>query len=158
MKSAYLKTIVKKTIWMVIGTISCMLGLLGVILPGLPTTPFLLVTIIAYSKGSKRFHTWFTQTKFYKKYLLLIHERRSITRKQKTYLMFWSDIVVSISFVMINQVILRLMLIVLVVVKYWYFHKFVTIIDRSKDIDEEQLARKYNFDSLKGLNGHHDIY
>lgn len=118
---------------MVIGTTSCSLGLLGVILPGLPTTPFLLVAVIAYSKGSNRFHTWFIQTNFYKNYLHSIHESNTMTRKHKTCLMLWSDFVVLISFIMVNHVILRWVLMGLVVVKYWYFHFFITILDHYQD-------------------------
>jgi uncharacterized membrane protein YbaN (DUF454 family) len=135
---------------MVIGTISCSLGLLGVILPGLPTTPFLLVAVIAYSKGSSRFHTWFTQTRFYKKYLQSIHEHSSITRKHKKYLMLWSDFVVFISFLMVDVLILRLMLIGLVIIKYWYFHYFVTIVESSLDSMKEVPINNDNLDILKG--------
>ena len=34
------------------------LGLIGVFVPGLPTTPFLLVALWAFSKTSKKFHDW----------------------------------------------------------------------------------------------------
>jgi uncharacterized protein len=143
-KSDYLKTIAKKTIWMVIGSISALLGILGIILPGLPTTPFLLITIIAYSKGSKRFYTWFIQTRYYKKYLQSIHERNSMTRKHKKILMLWSDLVVLISFIMVNHAILRVMLIGLVIIKYWYFHYFVTITDSSQYTTQEISLNKSN--------------
>lgn len=129
---------------MVIGTISGILGIFGIILPGLPTTPFLLITLIAYSKGSKRFYTWFTQTSFYTKYLQSIHERNSMTRKHKRVLMLWSDLVVLISFIMVDHAMLRGMLIGLVIVKYWYFHYFVTIIDNSQCIRQEMSINKNN--------------
>jgi len=66
-----------------IGTMNCSLGFLGIILPGLPTTPFLLVAVIAYSKGTTRFHSWFIQSRFYKKYLQSIHERNTIQESIK---------------------------------------------------------------------------
>lgn len=134
---------------MVIGTMSCSLGLLGVILPGLPTTPFLLVAVIAFSKGSNRFHSWFIQSSFYKKYLQSIHERNTMTRKHKTYLMIWSDFVVIISFLMVDVLILRLMLIGLVIVKYWYFHYFVTIVDSTLDSMIEMSVSRDNIGCLK---------
>ena len=40
------------------GWINVCVGFLGVILPGLPTTPFLLVAIWAFSRSSERFHDW----------------------------------------------------------------------------------------------------
>ena len=41
-----------------LGWIAVVLGLIGVVVPGLPTTPFLLVALWAFSKTSKRFHDW----------------------------------------------------------------------------------------------------
>lgn len=123
----------KRLIWIVIGTLSCALGLLGVLLPGLPTTPFLLLTVFAYSKGSARFHLWFTQSKLYTKHLEPFQKHKSMSHKQRNMLMLYSDLVVLISFITINNIILRLVLLILVVTKYWYFHRFVTIIKSHND-------------------------
>jgi uncharacterized membrane protein YbaN (DUF454 family) len=135
----------KRVVWILIGTMSGALGLIGVILPGLPTTPFSLLTVFAYSKGSKRFYTWFIQTKLYQKNLQSFHERRSMSRKQRKMLMIWSDLVVGISFVMVDHVLLRVMLIGLVIVKYWYFNKYITLIECDHDKENEvKLAIKHS--------------
>lgn len=42
----------KKYIFIICGTISLFLGLLGLITPGLPTTPFILLTGALYAKSS----------------------------------------------------------------------------------------------------------
>ena len=47
-----------KTLYIVLGSISLGLGILGIFLPLLPTTPFLLLTAALYFKGSPRLYNW----------------------------------------------------------------------------------------------------
>lgn len=53
-----MKKQVIKSIYLLIGSISLVLGALGIFLPLLPTTPFLLLTAYCYSRSSEKFHLW----------------------------------------------------------------------------------------------------
>lgn len=44
--------------WRLAGLISLALGIIGVFLPLLPTTPFVLLSAFCFSRGSQRLHDW----------------------------------------------------------------------------------------------------
>ena len=72
-----------KILWLVIGFLAMGIGMIGVALPVLPTTPFLLLASFCLAKGSERFHKWFTGTKLYQKHLDSFVKNRAMTLKTK---------------------------------------------------------------------------
>jgi uncharacterized membrane protein YbaN (DUF454 family) len=44
--------------WVVMGSIALGVGIIGMLLPVLPTSPFLLASAYCYARGSKRCHDW----------------------------------------------------------------------------------------------------
>ena len=60
---------VKKAVFIIVGCVCLGLGVVGVVLPVLPTTPFLLVTAYCFARSSERLNTWFKGTKLYKNHL-----------------------------------------------------------------------------------------
>ena len=47
-----------KIAWIALGYVSVAAGVIGIFLPLIPTTPFLLLAAYAFSKGSDRLHAW----------------------------------------------------------------------------------------------------
>jgi uncharacterized membrane protein YbaN (DUF454 family) len=54
----------KKIIYLILGHLCLMLGIIGAFLPILPTTPFLLLAAFLYSKSSTRLHNWILSHKY----------------------------------------------------------------------------------------------
>lgn len=48
----------KRAFWLSLAGASLILGGIGIILPGLPTTPFVLLAAFAAARGSDRLHAW----------------------------------------------------------------------------------------------------
>lgn len=112
---------VKKCIYIIIGLISFALGIIGIIFPILPTTPFLLLASFCFARGSDRFDKWFRKTKVYKKYLEDFVKERAMTLKQKISLVLFADLMLAFPIYMTNNIYLRIFLIALIIFKIYYF-------------------------------------
>ncbi|SMC74973.1 YbaN family protein [Moheibacter sediminis] len=87
-----------KIFLVILGFISLGIGIAGIFLPILPTTPFLLLTVFCFSRGSERFHNWFIETKVYKKYVLNYKKKKAMTLREKLVLLLSVFAMLSISF------------------------------------------------------------
>ena len=65
------------------GSVSLLLGLIGVVLPGLPTTPFVLLAAACYAKASPRLHAWLLNHRLTGPLLRDWEAHRSLTRRTK---------------------------------------------------------------------------
>ncbi len=68
----------KNTILIVIGSVAVGLGVAGIFLPLLPTTPFLLLAAACYAKSSERFYRWLLSHKWFGSYIRNYREGRGI--------------------------------------------------------------------------------
>jgi uncharacterized membrane protein YbaN (DUF454 family) len=75
-----------RTLYVVIGLVSVGLAALGALLPGLPTTVFLLIALWAFSRSSARLHGWVRRMPLFREALVHVeryHEERTISRGVK---------------------------------------------------------------------------
>lgn len=64
--------IMRKILYIIIGCISLGLGIIGVILPILPTVPFVLLAAFCFARSSERLDGWFKNTKLYRENILRV--------------------------------------------------------------------------------------
>ncbi len=108
-------------LFILLGFVFMGLGCLGIILPILPTVPFLLVSSFCFAKGSKKFHDWFKSTKIYINHLESFEKNRSMTLKTKLYILIPVAILLIIAFLMMNNIYGRITVILVLFVKSLYF-------------------------------------
>ena len=72
-----------KLMWVSLGSLFVGLGAIGVIVPGLPTTPFLILAAACYIRSSQRLYDWLISNKRFGPYLKDYREGKGIPRKAK---------------------------------------------------------------------------
>lgn len=125
---------IKKYIYITVGLIAVVLGAIGVALPILPTTPFLLLASYCFAKGSERFNNWFINTKLYKNHLESFVNERAMTLKQKVTLLAFADFMLAFPLIFIDSLIMKGVIVLLILCKFYYF------IFRIKTISPEEKA------------------
>ena len=83
-----------KFLYLVLGTLSLVLGIIGIFLPVLPTTPLLLLTAFCYYRGSERLYGWLMNHPQLGPYIKNFREHRMIPRRVKAYILtlLWSSL------------------------------------------------------------------
>lgn len=110
-----------RILWLILGFAAIGIGAVGVVLPVLPTTPFLLLASFCLAKGSEKFHIWFTGTKLYKNHLDEFVQNRSMTLKTKFSLLLPASGMLLLAFVAMPNWYGRAFIIFLIIFKYVYF-------------------------------------
>ncbi len=102
---------VRRFLLMVAGTISLGLGILGIPLPLLPTTPFLLLSAYCYARSSERFYYWLINHRIFGKHIRNYREHRGTTLRVKTWalILLWLSICFS-AFFAVSELWIRILL------------------------------------------------
>ena len=114
----------KKFIFIFFGVVSFSLGTVGIIIPGLPTTPFMILSSILFLNSSDKLYTWLTTHEKFGKYVLDFKKGKGITFKTKLYaqsmmLLTMSLSLIPISPMFIENLILRITLGISAVFSFW---------------------------------------
>lgn len=108
-------------LYFMLGIIFIGIGMVGAILPILPTTPFLLVAMFFFTKSSIRAKVWFEETKIYQNHLNDFVTKRAMTLRTKVMLLSFASIMLLIAFLMMKNIYGRITIVLLVIFKYYYF-------------------------------------
>lgn len=111
----------KRPLFVFLGFVSLGLGMVGIVVPGLPTTPLVLLAAYFFSKSSPRFHRWLLNNRIFGKYIRNYQQNPSISLRTKiiSQLMMWSMILYSVFF-LVDFFPAKISIILLGIVGFWY--------------------------------------
>ena len=112
---------VTKLINAILGLFFMGLGSIGVFIPVLPTTPFLLLAAFFLARSSDKLNAWFESTELYQKYIADFLETRSMTMKTKRYILTMATVAMLISGIFVDVIYARISLVVIAVIMHIYF-------------------------------------
>lgn len=117
----------KKYILIVLGSIALVLGIIGILLPVLPTTPFLLLASFCYLKSSKRLYDWLLSHKVFGPYIYNYITYKAVYRstKIKTILFLWGTLI--LSGILVNNLHIRIFLLLVGIVVSIHLFRLKTI-------------------------------
>ena len=117
-----------KVIYIVLGSISLCLGVMGLFLPLLPTTPFLLLSSILWFRGSPRLYKWLLNHKRLGPYIRNFMENKAIPLRVKviSVSLVWLTLLYC-SFFMSGNIWLASLFIVLAIGITWHILSYKTL-------------------------------
>ncbi len=117
-----------KVFYVIIGSIALALGVLGIFLPILPTTPFLLLAAALYFRGSPELYEWLIRQKHLGPYILNFRENKAIPLRAKiiSVTLIWTTILYCVFFIA-PFFLLKILLILLAIGISWHILSFRTL-------------------------------
>ena len=100
----------KRTLYLVLGSVAVFLGSIGIVIPVLPTTPFLLLAAYCYLRSSQRLYQWLVQHRILGKYIYhyLEHKAVPLATKIGAILILWTSL--GFSMFLLDRWIIRIVL------------------------------------------------
>jgi len=74
---------ISRLLWFTAGFIVMTIGLIGIIVPGLPTTPLMILAAACFAKSSQRFYDWIINNKLFGQHVKNYREGNGIPKKIK---------------------------------------------------------------------------
>lgn len=103
-----------KALYILLGSLSLVLGIIGIFLPLLPTTPFLLLTAALYVRSSPRLYNWLLRQKHLGPYIRNFREHKAIPLRAK---------IISVSLIWIT-----ILYCVIFILPYWWLKVLLLLI------------------------------
>ena len=88
--------IIVRSVFLTIGTISFVLGTIGIVIPLFPTIPFYMLTVFCFARGSERFHKMFLASSLYQMTVGNYKRDKALTLRTKLTILGFLTIIMAI--------------------------------------------------------------
>ena len=110
-----------KALWVIAGSVFVVLGAFGVILPGLPTTPFLILAAACYIRSSQRLYDWLIANKTFGPNLRDYREGKGIPKRAKKIALVMMTIFVGYAVLFaLDDLFVRIVVLILGMIGFFY--------------------------------------
>lgn len=125
----------QRTILLIIGWLAIVLGTLGVFLPLLPTTPFILLAAWCFSRSSPRFHHWLLHRSWFGPYLRHWQQHRAMPPGAKSRAIAVIIVTFAVSLWLVNITWVRILLLAMLMCLLFFMWRIPVV-------DPEQQKRQ----------------
>lgn len=136
---------IKKVALIVLGSFSLLLGIIGIFLPLLPTTPLLLLAAGCYLRSSDKLYKALIRNKYLGSYIKNYQEKRAIPKNTKilAITLLWVSIGSSVIF-LISKIFVRVIIITIASIVTIHILKLKTLTDEDMIIDLSDRDKQEN--------------
>ena len=131
-KETIVKSKPQRVLLIICGTISLALGIIGIVIPVLPTTPFLLLAAACYARSSEKFYNWLMCNRIFGSYIRNYREGRGIPVRVKAMAItfLWATILVSMY--LVENTVMRVVLPIISIAVTAHILSLKTMQEKSK--------------------------
>ena len=131
-----------KYIYLTLAFLCLICGSVGIVIPGLPTTPLLLAASFFFAKGSDRFHRWFLGTKLYHKHLESFVQHKTIKLATKWSILLYSTCSLGLSTSLVKNLQVRIFIAAILAVQYFCFIFMIKTTPKQEILSVSQFQKK----------------
>ena len=115
------KNPIAKILWILLGSFFVMIGAIGAVIPGLPTTLFLILAAACYIRSSQRLYDWLIANETFGPYLKDYREGKGIPRRAKKIALVMMTIFVGYAVLFaLDDLIVRIVVLILGMIGFYY--------------------------------------
>lgn len=133
---------IKKILFIIIGSISLVLGVIGILMPVLPTTPFLLLASFCYLRSSEKLYNWLINHHVFGPYIYNYLTYKAIPKKTKigAIIFLWCSLI--LSSIIISSLHIKIFLFLIGIAVSLHIITLKTLSKENLNIAEEQIIKK----------------